>query len=373
MLDGDGDRIMPLDPDPMEIEPGATVTRRLDWLVFGDSIIPEAVVYSQTAGGDEAAVWGPEAITEGPGFPVLRELPELRAEDVVSIDTTIRDAQGGATSTLWAVNNEAGVEAVIDLYRQTTLVPSEGYPTHQTQVQVVLHMKDGNDFSIWLGSLPGDACIIQDTRAGGDGNPPAATGSNSALLRAFYLGESPETVTTSGVAPTLSSVPGGTSGAGWLMTGGPQEIGDLVDAISVWATANGVSGLPVYLPSAMPAGWAVARESSHLGGTGDTDNPAMWPAAGTGARSAGYGVTFTDGTRRLELQLNYPGDLGDVTWTDTGTQSLMGGTVKTYKTAGTVYVLIPTEDALPLYVWGDESLEAEAVSLAREVTQWAQL
>ncbi len=358
LLDAGNNRIGPYGVSRetlMAIDPGAQVIQQLDWQITRGREIVKVVYAPDGMMPEEVYSWGPEAITEGPGYPVLKTLPKFRAEDIDSIETRIQNSQGGAPSvqTLWAANNAANVQKIIDLYNQTTLVRSQGYPTYRTAVQVIFHFKDGSEFSIWIGSPGTDTCVIQDTRAGTGGNPPAATGSNPGLPQAYYAADS--------------------SSGGWRMNGGPKEISDVVDKISAWASANTVSGISVDLPGSMPSGWAIAKQGTHLGGTGGTDNPAMWVAAGTGARSAGYAVTFTDGQHQLELQLNYPGDLGEVAWNDSGVESRLGGTLKVAQTGDMVIVLIPTPDGLPLYVWGDPSLETEALDLAKEVIECAQL
>jgi hypothetical protein len=362
----------------VDVQPGATVAGRVDWYV-GSDVSAESVAYAPGDRASSTCAWGPDSITSGPGYPVLKVLPELRAEDVESEDVYFKDNQGNDSpkQTLTPANDLAGIQKLIQVYQKTTLVPSEGYPTYQMPVHIVLHLKDGTDFSLWIGTGP-DRCMIQDTRGITDGNPSAATGSNSALLSAFYLegyGEGGATISPpSDTATTTMVAPQKTLAAG------SKTISAVNEEIFSWAAALHVSGISVYLPSAMPSGWGIAEQGAHLNGTGGTDNPAMWKTAGggsqppvSGSRSAGYGLTFTNGKNELELQLNYPGDLGQVAWKDSGVKSTLGGTLKLARTGSMVIVLIPTPDDLPLYVWGDPSLETEALALAKEVTEWAKL
>ena len=185
-LGEDGNRYS-LMAQPLELEPAETLSGRLDFYV-DNSVAASTVAYTTDYGADDLAVWGPEAISEGPGYPVLQKLPLLRAEEVESFEYEGWDEQGRPlpVQTVTAAENPAGVAALIGLYGQTKLDPAQGYPNYTTPVHLTLYLKDGTDFSIWIEAPDSDACIIQDTRATTDGNPPAATGTNPALVRAFY-------------------------------------------------------------------------------------------------------------------------------------------------------------------------------------------
>lgn len=185
-LGEDGNRYS-LMAQTLELEPGDTLSGRLDFYVDSD-VSASAVAYTTDHLTEDLAVWGPEAITEGPGYPVLQELPLLRAEEVESFEYEGWDEQGRPLpgQTITATENPAGIAALIELYGQTKLDPAQGYPNYTTPVHLTLHLKDGTDFSIWIEAPDSDLCIIQDTRATTDGNPPAATGTNPALVRAFY-------------------------------------------------------------------------------------------------------------------------------------------------------------------------------------------
>lgn len=171
---------------PLQIEPGQTLPGRLDFF-FDPDVAANTVAYMTDDGTDDLAVWGPEAITEGPGYPVLTSLPPLRAKDVESCDYEGWDEQGRPLPvTVTAAENSAGVAVLIEYYGQTKLDLAQGYPLHTTPVHLTLHLKDDTQFSIWIGAPGTEVCIIQDTRAATEGNPPAAIGTNPALVRAFY-------------------------------------------------------------------------------------------------------------------------------------------------------------------------------------------
>jgi len=185
-LSEDGNRYN-LMAQPLQIEPGKTLSGRLDFFVDQD-VAANMVAYMTDCATDDLAVWGPQAITEGPGYPVLASLPPLRTEDVESFDYEGWDEQGRPlpVQTVTAAENPAGVAALIEHYGQTKLDLAQGYPLHTTPVHLTLHLKDGTALSIWIGAPGTDVCIIQDTRAATEGNPPAAIGTNPALVRAFY-------------------------------------------------------------------------------------------------------------------------------------------------------------------------------------------
>lgn len=186
VLGDDGDRYS-LMAQTHELEPGGTLSGPLDFYVE-DGVAAHTVVYTSDQMTEDLAVWGPAAITEGPGYPVLQNLPPLRAEEVESFEYQGWDEQGRPlpTQTVTAAENPAGIAALIELYGQTKLDVAAGYPVYTTPVHLTLHLRDGTDFSIWIGAPGSDICMIQDTRMRTEGNPPATTGINAALVRAFY-------------------------------------------------------------------------------------------------------------------------------------------------------------------------------------------
>ena len=194
LVDAAGGRYFPVGTESrqaMVVGPGATVTMGLDWVLAADVAVANVIyapTFVPTGGSGKPFRWGPEAITAGPGYPVLTSLPPLRAEDVESLEYEGWDEQGRPlpTQSVTAAENSAGIAALIELYGQTTLDPAEGYPNYTTPVHLTLHLKDGTDFSIWIQGPDSDVCIIQDTRSTTEGNPPAASGINPALVRAFY-------------------------------------------------------------------------------------------------------------------------------------------------------------------------------------------
>jgi hypothetical protein len=194
----------------LELEPGGTLTGRLDFYLQQD-VPAQAVVYTQDNGRKDLAVWGPEAITVGPGYPVLQTLPELRAEDVRYVDVVTSDPNGGEPSTQSYSPEAADLDAFIGYYEQTALVRSEGYPEYASPVQIIFHLMDGGVLTIGMGRPDDEQVVITDTRGSIGSNPPSAVGANRALVYAFLMGETDgETATTSGSAsttdqPTLST------------------------------------------------------------------------------------------------------------------------------------------------------------------------
>lgn len=214
LLDAGNNRIGPYGVSRealMAIDPGARVIQQLDWQITRGREIVKVVYAPDGMMPEEVYRWGPEAIAEGPGYPVLQTLPPLRAEDVQSIQVREDDPKGGEPSIETYSPEAADLETFIQYYKQTTLVPSEGYPGYGLPIQVTFHLLGGSDFIIWIASPGGDRIIIEDTRGSAGSNPASAVGINPALVNAYHTGGTSETVTTSGVAHTTDSPPDSTT------------------------------------------------------------------------------------------------------------------------------------------------------------------
>ena len=193
-LGEDGNRYS-LMAQALELAPGGTLSGRLDFYV-DNGVAANTVAYTTDHLTENLAVWGPEAITEGPGYPVLQELPPLQIEDVESIEVRKDDPTGGEPSVETYAPEAADLETFIDYYEQTTLVTSEGYPGYASPVQFIFHLVGGSDLTIGISSPDEEQIVIEDTRAITGSNPPSAVGTNSALVNAYYTGGDSETMTT---------------------------------------------------------------------------------------------------------------------------------------------------------------------------------
>jgi hypothetical protein len=193
-LGEDGNRYS-LMAQTLELEPGGTLWGQLDFYV-DNGVAADTVAYTTNYPTKDLAVWGPEAITEGPGYPVLQKLPPLQIEDVESIEVRKDDPTGGKPSVETYAPEAADLETFISYYEQTALVTSEGYPGYASPVQFIFHLVGGSDLTIGIGSPDEDQIVIEDTRGSTGSHPPSAVGTNSALVNAYYTGGESETETT---------------------------------------------------------------------------------------------------------------------------------------------------------------------------------
>jgi hypothetical protein len=167
----------------LELEPGATSSGRLDFYA-DNGVAASTIVYTSDSGAEDLAVWGPEATSEEPGYPVLEELPSLRVEDVRAVEVYITSPNGGEPLIQGYVPEAADLQAFIDAYEQTTLVYSEGYPESWGPDQIVLHLVGGGKLVIGLDSPEEGHIALRDTRGGEGSHPPSAVGTNSQLVAA---------------------------------------------------------------------------------------------------------------------------------------------------------------------------------------------
>lgn len=181
---------------------------------------------------------------------------------------------------------------------------------------------------------------------------------------------------TAGTATTLAAVTPGTpttttaqvdtSGPGTTLGLRPTSLADLGAEIR---GLLGESGVPIYLPRALPSGYAVAASSSEdqVQGKG---NPAAWQLGGPspGPRAAGYTVLYTDGAHAIRLDVNPAGDLGDVQWVDAGTDAVYGP-LRTTTAAGTTWVSVADPDGVEIIVSGDARLSEALLFLASQMAR----
>jgi hypothetical protein len=151
------------------------------------------------------------------------------------------------------------------------------------------------------------------------------------------------------------------------------RLGRVVDLIQAWLNTTKIDRLPVYLPSAMPTGWAIAQQASHGQGT---DNPAIWKTgrASPGALAAGYALSFTDGVSRIQLVANPAGALTDLSWEASATVSkARNEPLKVAQTGSTFYALFSSPEKMSVYVWGVVSNKDRILGFASILTQRALL
>ena len=183
------------------LEPGATSSGRLDFYA-DDGAAASIIAYTSDSGAEDLAVWGPETTSEEPGYPVLKELPSLRVEDVQAIEVRINSPNGGEPLIEGYVPEAADLQAFIDVYEQTTLVYSEGYPGSWGPDQIVLYLVGGGELAIGIGSPEEGHIALRDTRGGEGSHPPSAVGTNSQLMAAAIGMTSASTV--QGQGPRLA-------------------------------------------------------------------------------------------------------------------------------------------------------------------------
>ena len=185
----------------LELEPGATSSGRLDFYA-DNGAAASTIAYTSDSGAEDLAVWGPETISEEPGYPVFKELRSLRVEDVLAIEVCISSPNGGEPLSQGYVPEAADLQAFIDVYEQTTLVYSEGYPGSWGPDQIVLLLVGGGELVIGIGSPDEGHVALKDTRGGEGSHPPSAVGTNSQLMAAAIEMTSASTV--QGQGPRLA-------------------------------------------------------------------------------------------------------------------------------------------------------------------------
>jgi hypothetical protein len=185
----------------LELEPGATSSGRLDF--YADiGVGASTIAYTSDSGAEDLAVWEPETTSEEPGYPVLKELPSLRVEDVLAVEVCINSPNGGEPLIEGYVPEAADLQAFINVYEQTTLVYSEGYPGSWGPDQIVLFLVGGGQLVIGIGSPEEGHIALRDTRGGEGSHPPSAVGTNSQLIAAAIAMTSASTV--QGQGPRLA-------------------------------------------------------------------------------------------------------------------------------------------------------------------------
>lgn len=152
-----------------------------------------------------------------------------------------------------------------------------------------------------------------------------------------------------------------------------KTIDDVVDEIAAWLNDRDIDGVSVFMPSPIPTGWAIAEDGAHRGGEGGTRNPYIWKSPDASGQGAGYALTFTDGTNRLDLHVDDTGEMSERDWVDSGIASAMGENLLVLSTEEMVVVAIPNDRGIPLYVVGDPDLQEQALALARSVSERARL
>jgi hypothetical protein len=225
--------------------------------------------------------------------------------------------------------------------------------------------------AVWLGLLGGCGAGVA-----GDGGPGSGSGSTGDAAPA-----------AAGTATTLAAASAGsptTTGA-LTITGSPTTTAPAVDGSGSSATLGrrpitldklsaeirgllGDSGVPIYLPLALPLGYDVAASPAEdPGGKG---NPAAWQLGGSrpGPRTAGYAVLYTDGPHRIRLDVDPAGDLGDVQWMDAGIKGVYGP-LRTTTADGTTWVGVANPDGVEIMVSGDSGLSEALLSLASKVAR----
>jgi hypothetical protein len=134
----------------------------------------------------------------------------------------------------------------------------------------------------------------------------------------------------------------------------------------------GRSGVPLYLPTAVPPGYTLAkgRPASMMSPLPTDMNPGYWGTAGTnpGLHAGGYSVVYTDGQKVLAFSVNPAGDLGDVTWQDLPQKTKDGATLQVTRNAQDVFVAPrPQPGGLGFLVQAPAANEQDAIALAASV------
>jgi len=137
---------------------------------------------------------------------------------------------------------------------------------------------------------------------------------------------------------------------------------------------QGVSGVPVYLPSRLPAGFSMLEPGSEiLGPYGPygpvKKNPWAWSSADPAPRSGGYSVVFTDGVSCIRLDVNPAADLRDVQWEELA-ERRGGRALKLAKAQNWVWVSTPNEDGVRILVDGPDLLREQVIELATSLQRW---
>lgn len=216
--------------------------------------------------------------------------------------------------------------------------------------------------AVWLGLLGGCGAGA----AGGDsGSGDSSSGSTGGAAPA-----------TAGIATTVApATPGApmtttsrfdTSGPGTTLGLRPTSLAALNAEIR---GLLGDSGVPIYLPLAMPVGYDVAPPPPEGQGQ-EKSNPAAWQLGGIrpGPRAAGYTVLYTDGTHTIRLDVNPAGDLGDVQWVEAGIKGVYGP-LRTTAAASTTWVSVADPDGVEIMVSGDTGLSEALLFLASQVAR----
>jgi|GEM_PF-2756094 len=212
--------------------------------------------------------------------------------------------------------------------------------------------------AVWLGLLGGCG---EGVAGGGGSSTDSATGAASA---------------TGGVATTGTPATAGSSTTTTLVVvvSGPTTtlVQDPISLADLSAQIRGLlgdSGVPIYVPLALPSGYEVAASPSEGQAQGQT-NPSGWRFEGgvSGPRAAGYAVLYTDGVHRIRLDVNPAGDLGDVQWADADTSGAYGP-LRTTGAANTMWVGVPNLDGVEIIVSGDAALSEDLLLLASKVAR----
>ena len=218
--------------------------------------------------------------------------------------------------------------------------------------------------AVWLGLLGGCGAGA----AGGDDPGGSGSTADAAPVTAGIVttvAPAPPGASTT-ISPQVDTSGPGTPGPGTTLGLRPNSVVDLSAEIR---GLLGESGVPIYLPRALPSGYAVAESSleDQVPGKG---NPAAWQLGGTspGPRAAGYAVLYTDGAHTIRLDVNPAADLGDVQWADAGTNGVYGP-LRTTTAADTTWVSVADPDGVEIIVSGATGLSRDLLFLASKVAR----
>jgi hypothetical protein len=215
--------------------------------------------------------------------------------------------------------------------------------------------------AVWLVLLGGCGTGVATGGDAGSGSGSTGDAAPATARTAVAPASAPAGAPTKTTAPVVDA-----SGPSTTLGIRPTSLNDLSAEIR---GLLGESGVPVYLPLAMPLGYDVAATSSEeqVQGKG---NPGAWQLGGTrpGPRAAGYTVLYTDGAHRIRLDVNPAGDLGDVQWVDAGIEGVYGP-LRATTAAGTTWVGVADPDGVEIVVSGDTGLSEVLLLLASKVAR----
>ncbi len=297
-------------------EVGGTRLESVTWVVPADFEVRnvEYGIASGLHGENFIFTWGPGSLEPGQsGYVVLQSLPELRPKEVAFVEFRKDD---DPPRVLDAAANPEAVKTLVSDYEQTELLPGEGYPGVRTDLELLFHMKDGAYLRVWVMQDGHD--IIEDPRTGNVENPPEAMGwapELNATARGLYeslplFSGAKGTDTTSTTTAPWQVQP--VSSLDWVTEGlSPEEVVQRIQK------QQGKNSGPIYLPRSFPSGFYAP----------ETYASSPNPAPGGHGDKPGYSLYLTNGKDYISLNVNFAGDVGDVTWVDSGV-SFEGGSFR---------------------------------------------